>query len=216
MRSTRPSSVISVSRWAPDRRRSSVVDNGSVHNLECGRWLSGSGKVFLLMEGAMSHQGRARVTLATIVSVLALSEGLVLAQAKAQATTSQSKKAPGSLRLYIFDCGTIHTTSVDAYSLKTDEVGSTEMSIPCIMVAHPRGTLMWDNGDIPDRAFKPGGGPASAGVVTQAAPLLPQLAITSPTPMHSLAPPGWYGRWSETGCSPMCRFPARTLPTTTC
>ena len=130
----------------------------------------------------MSHQGRARVTLATIVSVLALSGGLALVQAKAQATTSLSKKAPGSLRLYIFDCGTIHTTSVDAYSLKTDEVGSTEMSIPCIMVAHPRGTLMWDNGDIPDRAFKPGGGPAAAGVVTQAAPLLPQLAAVGYAP----------------------------------
>src|ERR1700719_919676 len=115
----------------------------------------------------MSHQGRARVTLATIVSVLALSGGLALAQAKAQATTSLSKKAPGSLRLYIFDCGTIHTTSVDAYSLKKDEVGSTEMSIPCIMVAHPRGTLMWDNGDIPDRTFQSGGGPASAGGATQ-------------------------------------------------
>jgi N-acyl homoserine lactone hydrolase len=130
----------------------------------------------------MSHQGRARVTLATIVSVLALSGGLALAQAKAQATTSLSKKAPESLRLYIFDCGTIHTTSVDAYSLKKDEVGSTEMSIPCIMVAHPRGTLMWDNGDIPDGAFKPGGGPAAAGVVTQAAPLLPQLAAVGYAP----------------------------------
>ena len=130
----------------------------------------------------MSHQGRARVTLATIVSVLALSGGLALAQAKAQATTSLSKKAPGSLRLYIFDCGTIHTSSVDAYSLKKDEVGSTEMSIPCIMVAHPRGTLMWDNGDIPDRAFPPGGGPAAAGVVTQDKALLPQLAAVGYTP----------------------------------
>jgi glyoxylase-like metal-dependent hydrolase (beta-lactamase superfamily II) len=80
------------------------------------------------------------------------------------------------VRLYIFDCGTIHTTSVDTYSLKKEEVGSTEMAIPCILVAHPKGTLMWDNGDIPDRAFPAGGGPATAGVVTQARPLLPQLA----------------------------------------
>src|SRR6202034_579091 len=91
-------------------------------------------------------------------------------------------KAPKTLRLYIFDCGTIHTTNVDAYSLKKDEVGSTEMSIPCILVAHPKGTLMWDNGDIPDRAFPLGGGPASAGVVTQDKPLLPQLAAVGYTP----------------------------------
>jgi glyoxylase-like metal-dependent hydrolase (beta-lactamase superfamily II) len=91
-------------------------------------------------------------------------------------------KAPKTLRLYIFDCGTIHTTTVDAYSLKKEEVGSTEMAIPCILVAHPKGNLMWDNGDIPDRAFPSGGGPASAGVVTQAKPLLPQLAAVGYTP----------------------------------
>jgi N-acyl homoserine lactone hydrolase len=91
-------------------------------------------------------------------------------------------KAPKSVRLYIFDCGTIHTKTVETYSLKNEEVGSTEMAIPCIMVAHPKGTLMWDNGDIPDTAFPPGGGPASAGVVTQARPLLPQLAAVGYTP----------------------------------
>jgi N-acyl homoserine lactone hydrolase len=91
-------------------------------------------------------------------------------------------KAPNALRLYISDCGTIHTTNVDAYSLKKEEVGSTEMAIPCIIVAHPKGTLMWDNGDIPDSAFKPGGGHAASGVVTQAQPLLPQLAAVGYTP----------------------------------
>jgi N-acyl homoserine lactone hydrolase len=91
-------------------------------------------------------------------------------------------KAPKSLRLYIFDCGTIHTPTVDAYSLKKEEVGSTEMAIPCLLIVHPKGALMWDNGDIPDRAFPPGGGPASAGVVTQDKPLLPQMAAVGYTP----------------------------------
>ena len=100
------------------------------------------------------------------------------------ACLTQAAPAPKALRLYIFDCGTIHTTTVDAYSLKTEEVGSTEMAIPCILVAHPKGTLMWDNGDIPDRAFPPGGGPASAGVVTQDKPLLPQLAAIGYTPAN--------------------------------
>jgi len=91
-------------------------------------------------------------------------------------------KAPKSLRLYIFDCGIIHTTNADSYSLKKEEVGSTEMAIPCILVVHPKGALMWDNGDIPDRAFPAGGGPATAGVVTQARPLLPQMAEVGYTP----------------------------------
>jgi N-acyl homoserine lactone hydrolase len=91
-------------------------------------------------------------------------------------------KPPKTLRLYIFDCGVIHTTNTDAYSLKKEEVGSTEMAIPCILVVHPKGAMMWDNGDIPDSAFEPGGGPATAGVVTQARPLLPQLAEVGYTP----------------------------------
>jgi N-acyl homoserine lactone hydrolase len=107
--------------------------------------------------------------------------GALLAVTSSQAAPKHPKP-PKSVRLYIFDCGTIHSTTVDAYSLKKEEVGSTEMSIPCILVVHPKGTLMWDNGDIPDSAFKPGGGPASAGVVTQAQPLLPQLAAVGYTP----------------------------------
>ena len=87
-----------------------------------------------------------------------------------------------SPRLYIFDCCVIHTTNGDAYSLKKEEMASTEMSIPCILVAHPKGTLMWDNGDIPDRAFPSGGGRATLGVVTQDTPLLPQLAAVGYVP----------------------------------
>ncbi len=112
---------------------------------------------------------------------IAILAGMCLAISLLQAAPKHAK-TPKTVRLYIFDCGTIHTPTVDAYSLKKEEVGSTEMSIPCILVAHPKGTLMWDNGDIPDRAFPPGGGPASAGVVTQAKPLLPQLAAVGYTP----------------------------------
>jgi glyoxylase-like metal-dependent hydrolase (beta-lactamase superfamily II) len=31
------------------------------------------------------------------------------------------------------------------------------MSVPCFLVAHPRGTLMWDVGAVPDRLIPPGG-----------------------------------------------------------
>jgi N-acyl homoserine lactone hydrolase len=104
-------------------------------------------------------------------------------------------KAPKSLRLYIFDCGVIHTTNGDAYSLKKEEMASTEMSIPCILVAHPKGTLMWDNGDIPDRAFPPGGGRATLGVVTQDTPLLPQMAAVgyAPTDITYLSMSHYHG-----------------------
>jgi len=113
-----------------------------------------------------------------IGAALALGAGTELAMAQAH----KPPKPPKSLRLYIFDCGVIHTTNGDAYSLKKEEMASTEMSIPCILVAHPRGTLMWDNGDIPDRAFPPGGGRTTLGVVTQDKPLLPQMAAVGYAP----------------------------------
>src|SRR5204863_7981217 len=108
--------------------------------------------------------------------VAATAAALVVSIGFANAQSHIPPKPPKSLRLYIFDCGVIHTANGDAYSLKKEEMASTEMSIPCILVAHPKGTLMWDNGYIPDRAFPPGGGPAASGVVTQEKPLRPQMA----------------------------------------
>src|SRR3954469_21462264 len=107
---------------------------------------------------------------------------VIVSAGVAAAQTHKAPKPPKSVRLYIFDCGVIHTTNADPYSLKKEEMASTEMSIPCILVAHPKGTLMWDNGYIPDRAFPPGGGQAASGVVTQDKPLLPQLAAAGFNP----------------------------------
>ncbi|MBV9508615.1 MAG: N-acyl homoserine lactonase family protein [Acidobacteriia bacterium] len=122
-----------------------------------------------------------QVTLEVLLgfTLVLLTAGLVVSKSYA---ADKHPKPPKSLRLYIFDCGVIHTTNADAYSLKKEEVASTEMAIPCIMVAHPKGTLMWDNGDIADNAFPPGGGQAKAGVVTQDKPLLPQLAAVGYRP----------------------------------
>jgi len=117
-----------------------------------------------------------------IAGIIGTALALVAGTELATAQVHKSPKPPKSLRLYIFDCGVIHTTNGDAYSLKKEEMASTEMSIPCILVAHPRGTLMWDNGDIPDRAFPPGGGRATSGVVTQDKPLLPQMAAVGYAP----------------------------------
>jgi glyoxylase-like metal-dependent hydrolase (beta-lactamase superfamily II) len=65
----------------------------------------------------------------------------------------QSRPAPPkSPRLYVFDCGTLNVTGpgVERYHVTPAEVGETRMPVPCYLVAHPRGTLMWDLGVIPD------------------------------------------------------------------
>ena len=135
------------------------------------------------------------MTMQTRVITSVLGVAMVVSAGVAAAQTHKAPKAPKSVRLYIFDCGTIHTMNGDAYSLKKEEMASTEMSIPCILVAHPKGTLMCDNGDIPDRAFPAGGGPARAGVVTQDRPLLPQLAAVGylPTDITYLSMSHYHG-----------------------
>jgi hypothetical protein len=54
--------------------------------------------------------------------------------------------------LYVFDCGLLNVTTegVQRYRVTPAQVGETRMAVPCFLVAHPRGTLMWDLGVIPD------------------------------------------------------------------
>ncbi len=55
------------------------------------------------------------------------------------------------------------------------------MVTPCYLIVHPRGTMMWDTGEIPDADFK-APGPTKAGAFTITKPLLPQLAALGYTP----------------------------------
>ena len=66
---------------------------------------------------------------------------------------------PKSLRLYVFNCGSLNIPDTSPYQLKKEELATTYMSVPCFLVAHPRGTMIWDAGAVPDTAFKSGGGP---------------------------------------------------------
>ena len=72
---------------------------------------------------------------------------------------AQQPQPPQSLRLYVLDCGIITPANVDAYGLKPSEVAETRMITPCFLIVHPRGSLMWDTGEIPDSAFKDGVSP---------------------------------------------------------
>jgi N-acyl homoserine lactone hydrolase len=111
----------------------------------------------------------------TILAAVALS----FASADAQPAKPQP---PQSLRLYVLDCGIITPPNVDNYGLKVNEVADTRMVTPCFLIVHPRGTLMWDTGEIPDGAFKDGVSPQKLNNYTVDRPLLPQLASIGYTP----------------------------------
>ena len=98
------------------------------------------------------------------------------------ANAQQKPQPPQSLRLYVLDCGKITPATVENYGLKPGEMANTEMITPCFLIVHPRGTLMWDTGEIPDSAFKDGVSPQKLNNYTVDRPLLPQLAAIGYTP----------------------------------
>jgi N-acyl homoserine lactone hydrolase len=104
-----------------------------------------------------------------------------LAFGKAQA---QKPAAPKSLRLYVLDCGRINVANGDSMGFKPGELVTSNMVTPCFLVVHPRGTMIWDTGEIPDKAFASSStpGPQTQGAFVVDRPLLPQLAAIGYTP----------------------------------
>ena len=72
---------------------------------------------------------------------------------------------PRLSRLYVFDCGTIHVANTERFGLKKEEVATSDLSVPCFLVVHPKGTLLWDAGAVPDADWKPTGAPITHHVV---------------------------------------------------
>ena len=91
-------------------------------------------------------------------------------------TAQTAPKAPSSLRLYVMDCGVIKGLAVTMFGFKEGEVPIRDFVVPCYLVVHPKGTLMWDVGVIPDEAFPSGGGPVTQGISTATKTLKAQLA----------------------------------------
>jgi glyoxylase-like metal-dependent hydrolase (beta-lactamase superfamily II) len=83
---------------------------------------------------------------------------------------------PKSARLYVFDCGSLNIPDISPYQLKKEEIATNYMSVACFLVAHPRGTLMWDVGAVPDSSFKTGSTSATLRYATTTKTLTSQLA----------------------------------------
>ena len=128
----------------------------------------------------------------TVLAPVALALGLGgMFGAAAQAPSSKKAEPPKTMRLYVFDCGLLNIApaGVARYHVTPAEAGETRMPVPCFLVAHPKGTLMWDVGVIPDEtveAMASKGGahfdvnPVSAAVVTRT--LKSQLAAIGYSP----------------------------------
>jgi len=91
-----------------------------------------------------------RSSLCVLVALL-----VVAGRTVAQASPPKIK----SLRVYVMNCGLLtRGDPMMRFGLTIDQVGGlTDLVTPCFLIAHPKGTILWDVGMVPDRLVKPGG-----------------------------------------------------------
>ena len=74
--------------------------------------------------------------------------------APAAAFASSSSDDPALLRLHVFDCGELSFPDISAFGLKNADTDVRRMFVPCYLIRHPRGELLWDAGLDPAIAGK--------------------------------------------------------------
>src|SRR5215217_2989240 len=80
-----------------------------------------------------------------MISIMTMLIGL-LPQARAE--------APKAVRLYVFDCGVLKIADpMPLFGLKKEQVAATDLADAAYLIVHPRGTLMWEAGLVPDASI---------------------------------------------------------------
>jgi len=90
------------------------------------------------------------------LALVALGSLLVINLLAVAAVVGQQPPGTTTVRLYVFDCGILLRQNIATYNLKETAAPNGDMSVPCFLVVHPRGTLIWDVGGVPDRRVTPG------------------------------------------------------------
>jgi N-acyl homoserine lactone hydrolase len=57
-----------------------------------------------------------------------------------------SSQAFAGPKLYVFDCGLLNLDSLEIFNLKEGESSVREMFVPCYLIEHENGRLLWDGG----------------------------------------------------------------------
>ena len=106
------------------------------------------------MASTESRSRRPGATAPAFSGLLALL-ALVTAQYAPPATADGAPGRPPGLtplpkvsgvRLYVIDCGTLVYNRPEDYQLTREQVADTNMSVPCFLVMHPKGILLFDTG----------------------------------------------------------------------
>jgi glyoxylase-like metal-dependent hydrolase (beta-lactamase superfamily II) len=55
-----------------------------------------------------------------------------------------------ALRLYVLNCGQIKGLNPQSFGFKPGELAHPDAAVPCHLIVHPKGTMIWDTGIVPD------------------------------------------------------------------
>ena len=97
-------------------------------------------------------------------------------------SAQQRSAAVKSLRLYVFENGSIRGLDPKLFNFTREELKEVDFTNTSYLIVHPRGTLMFDSGAVEDSHFKADGMPVTEGIMTATKPLLPQLAAAGYKP----------------------------------
>jgi glyoxylase-like metal-dependent hydrolase (beta-lactamase superfamily II) len=98
-------------------------------------------------------------------------------------SAAQKRPAPPTTpRIYIFDNGAIKGLDPKLFNFTREEIKQPDFVNISYLIVHPRGTVMFDTGAIPDKDFKGDGTPITEGIISATRPLQPQMTAAGYQP----------------------------------
>jgi glyoxylase-like metal-dependent hydrolase (beta-lactamase superfamily II) len=82
----------------------------------------------------------------TLVALLLLGIGCGGSSSSPPVEPESEPAVESSLRLYVFDCGHLDFDTLTRFSIEDHETDVRELVVPCYIVEHPDGRMLWDGG----------------------------------------------------------------------
>ena len=108
--------------------------------------------------------------------------GALVLVATSSVVAQQRPAPPATPRIYVFDHGKLSGLDPKMFGFSREEIKEPDFVDVSYLIVHPKGTLMFDSGAIPDTEFKADGTPVTEGITTATRMLKPQLASAGYTP----------------------------------
>jgi N-acyl homoserine lactone hydrolase len=109
----------------------------------------------------------------------------LLAAATLAVAVIDAQQRPASVaspRIYVFEAGAIKGLDPKLFNFTREELKEVDFVNTAYLIVHPKGTLMFDAGAVPDSHFKADGAPITEGIVSASKPLIPQLRSAGYSP----------------------------------